>query len=149
MRFLFFFSFQSSWIKNLVERIWSETINRDRDHKILIAFPAFRFWEAIQNLKSLPQSQVKEAAKKIFDEFLAPDAPCPVNVDSKSVELAKVALTNGPSFFCFDVAAEHIYLLMKNDSYPRYLRSDIYKDCLNGSKKKVKTIPNLFGKIPR
>ncbi|KAG5670072.1 hypothetical protein PVAND_000358 [Polypedilum vanderplanki] len=108
-----------------------------------------KFWEAIQNLKSLPQSQVKEAAKKIFDEFLAPDAPCPVNVDSKSVELAKVALTNGPSFFCFDVAAEHIYLLMKNDSYPRYLRSDIYKDCLNGSKKKVKSIPNLFGKIQR
>lgn len=108
-----------------------------------------KFWEAIQNLKSLPQSQVKEAAKKIFDEFLAPDAPCPVNVDSKSVELAKAALTNGPSFFCFDVAAEHIYLLMKNDSYPRYLRSDIYKDCLNGSKKKVKSIPNLFGKIQR
>lgn len=110
---------------------------------------SFRFWEAIQNLKSLPQSQVKDAAKKIFDEFLAPDAPCPVNVDSKSVELAKAALTNGPSFFCFDVAAEHIYLLMKNDSYPRYLRSDIYKDCLNGSKKKVKSIPNLFGKIQR
>lgn len=100
-------------------------------------------------MKSLPQSQVKEAAKKIFDEFLSPDAPCPVNVDSKSVELAKAALTNGPSFFCFDVASEHIYLLMKNDSYPRYLRSDIYKESLNGSKKKVKSIPNLFGKIQR
>lgn len=99
-------------------------------------------------MKSLPQSQVKEKAKKIFDEFLGPDAPCPVNVDSKSVELAKAALTN-PSFFCFDVASEHIYLLMKNDSYPRYLRSDIYKESLNGSKKKNKSMPNLFGKIQR
>jgi len=107
-----------------------------------------KFWEAVQNLKSLPQSQVKEKAKKIFDEFLGPDAPCPVNVDSKSVELAKAALTN-PSFFSFDVASEHIYLLMKNDSYPRYLRSDIYKESLNGSKKKNKSMPNLFGKIQR
>ena len=96
-------------------------------------------------MKALPQSQVKDAAKKIFDEFLASDAPCPVNVDSKSVELAKQALATGPSFFCFDVAAEHIYHLMKSDSYPRYLRSDIYKEFLNGSKKKVKSIPNLFG----
>lgn len=112
-------------------------------------FYDFRFLEEVQGLKSLPQSQVKDKAKKIFAEYLAPDAPSPVNVDSRSVELATAALAAGPSFFCFDVAAEHIYLLMKNDSYSRYLRSDYYKDVLNGSKKKVKSIPNLFGKIQR
>ena len=31
----------------------------------------------------------------------------------------------------------HVYHLMKSDSYCRYLRSEMYKDFLNGSKKKV------------
>lgn len=31
----------------------------------------------------------------------------------------------------------HVYHLMKSDSYSRYLRSEMYKDFLNGSKKKV------------
>lgn len=106
-----------------------------------------KFWESIQEMKALPQSEIKEAAMKIWKEFLAPDAPCPVNVDSKSVELARDAVfaTNGPNRWCFDVAAAHVYHLMRSDSYSRYLRSDMYKEVLNGSKKKVKSIPNLFG----
>lgn len=99
-------------------------------------------------MKALPQSEIKEAAMKIWKEFLAPDAPCPVNVDSKSVDLARdavFAVPNGPNRWCFDVAAAHVYHLMRSDSYSRYLRSDMYKDVLNGSKKKVKSIPNLFG----
>ena len=31
----------------------------------------------------------------------------------------------------------HVYHLMRSDSYSRYLRSEMYKDFLNGSKKKV------------
>lgn len=43
-----------------------------------------------------------------------------------------------PSSRCiFDEAAGHVYQLMKNDSYPRYLRSEMYKEYLNGTKKKV------------
>lgn len=37
----------------------------------------------------------------------------------------------------------HVYHLMKSDSYSRYLRSEMYKDFLNGSKKKV-TAPFFF-----
>lgn len=106
-----------------------------------------RFWESVQRMKTLPQSGVKDAVNNIWREFLGPDAPCPVNVDSKSVELARLAVhsTDGPNRWCFDVAASHVYHLMKSDSYSRYLRSDMYKEYLNGSKKKVKSIPNLFG----
>ncbi|XP_055376822.1 regulator of G-protein signaling 7 [Condylostylus longicornis] len=106
-----------------------------------------KFWESVQDMKKLPQSEIKEAINKIWQEFLAPDAPCPVNVDSKSVELAREALNspNGPNRWCFDVAASHVYHLMKSDSYSRYLRSDMYKDYLNCSRKKIKSIPNLFG----
>ena len=44
----------------------------------------------------------------------------------------------------FDEAAGHVYQLMKNDSYPRYLRSDMYKEYLNGTKKKVSFFFCLF-----
>ncbi|XP_055612407.1 regulator of G-protein signaling 7-like [Uranotaenia lowii] len=106
-----------------------------------------KFWETVQSMKAQPQSKVKEAAHAIYLEFLAPDAPCPVNVDSKSMELAREAVSEAapPNRWCFDVAAAHVYHLMKSDSYSRYLRSDMYKEYLNGSKKKIKSIPNLFG----
>uniref|UniRef100_A0A182QVX1 Regulator of G-protein signaling 7 n=1 Tax=Anopheles farauti TaxID=69004 RepID=A0A182QVX1_9DIPT len=99
-----------------------------------------KFWEAIQEMKALPQSQIKDAAKAIWNEYLAPDAVCPVNIDSKSLELAREVVKEGaaqPSRWCFDVAADHVFYLMKSDSYSRFLRSDMYKDCLNGSKKKT------------
>lgn len=98
-------------------------------------------------MKKLPQSEVRDAVENIWKEFLSPDALCPVNVDSKSVELARTAVhaSGGPNRWCFDVAAAHVYHLMKSDSYSRYLRSDMYKEYLNGTKKKVKSIPNLFG----
>lgn len=98
-------------------------------------------------MKALPQRQICEAAQNIWIEYLARDAPCPVNVDSKSVELAREAVQTqgGPNRWCFDVAAAHVYHLMESDSYPRYLRSDMYKEFLSGSRKKVKSIPNLFG----
>lgn len=107
----------------------------------------FSFWEAVQEMKALPQSEIKETIQRVWNEFLAPDAPRAVNVDSKSVELAKEALNspNGPNRWCFDVAAAHVYHLMERDSYPRYLRSEMYKEYINCSRKKVKSIPNLFG----
>ncbi len=45
--------------------------------------------------------------------------------------------SNPNNRWLFDEAAGHVYQLMKNDSYPRYLRSDMYKEYLNGTKKKV------------
>ncbi|XP_053687207.1 regulator of G-protein signaling 7-like [Sabethes cyaneus] len=99
-----------------------------------------KFWEAIQDMKAQPQSKIKDAANAIWNEYLAPDAACPVNIDSKSLEIAREAISGGTgsqSRWCFDVAADHVFYLMKSDSYSRYLRSDMYKEYLNGSKKKT------------
>ncbi|KAK9751909.1 GGL domain [Popillia japonica] len=95
-----------------------------------------KFWEAVQILKTLPQSQVQEKVNEIWGEFLASDASCPINVDSKSYEITKKNMEN-PDRWSFDCASNHVYHLMKSDSYSRYLRSDMYKEFLNGSKKKV------------
>ncbi|XP_041451455.1 regulator of G-protein signaling 7 [Drosophila obscura] len=137
------------WAFSLRELL-NDAIGRDQFTKFLekeYSGENLKFWESVQEMKALPQSEIREAIHKIWQEFLAPDAPCPVNVDSKSVELAREAVNspNGPNRWCFDVAASHVYHLMKSDSYSRYLRSDMYKDYLNCSRKKIKSIPNLFG----
>lgn len=95
-----------------------------------------KFWEAVQELKALPQSAVQAKVDEIWNEYLAPDASCPINVDSHSYETTKKNMEN-PDRWVFDGAAAHVYHLMKSDSYSRYLRSEMYKDFLNNSKKKV------------
>ncbi|KAG8293874.1 Regulator of G-protein signaling 7 [Homalodisca vitripennis] len=95
-----------------------------------------KFWESVQELKALPQKDVLQRVNEIWAEYLAPDASCPVNVDSHSHEITKRNMAQ-PDRWTFDTAAAHVYHLMKSDSYSRYLRSEMYKDFLNGSKKKV------------
>lgn len=62
-------------------------------------------------------------------------ALCPpqVNLDSYTREHTKVNLqsvTRG----CFDLAQKRIFGLMEKDSYPRFLRSDLYLDLINQKK---------------
>ncbi|KAG6802651.1 regulator of G-protein signaling 7 [Apis mellifera caucasica] len=95
-----------------------------------------KFWEAVQELKTLPQKEVKNKVNEIWNEYLGPDASCPINVDSQSYEITKKHLQK-PDRWCFDITAAHVYHLMKSDSYSRYLRSEMYKDFLSGSKKKT------------
>jgi len=51
------------------------------------------------------------------------------------------------SRYIFDEAAGHVYQLMKNDSYPRYLRSEMYREYLNGTKKKASSVKGIRGVI--
>lgn len=63
-------------------------------------------------------------------EFLEPGAPCEINIDGKTMEKVQLGLKN-PSRFAFDAAAEHIYtLLLKKDCYPRFVRSEHYKNLM-------------------
>lgn len=38
-----------------------------------------------------------------------------------------------PPRYCFSAAEEHIFILMSKDSYPRFVRSEIYKGVLNNA----------------
>jgi len=62
---------------------------------------------------------------------------CVVNVDSHSYEATKKNIQEGGDRWSFDTCCAHVYHLMKSDSYSRYIRSDMYKDFLNGAKKKT------------
>ncbi|XP_074595111.1 regulator of G-protein signaling 7 isoform X2 [Brevipalpus obovatus] len=96
-----------------------------------------KFWDAVQELKCVHSMDVAAKVQEIWNEYLGTEANCPINIDSKSYETTKKNMEIKPhSRYIFDEAAGHVYLLMKNDSYPRYLRSEMYKEYLSGTKKK-------------
>jgi regulator of G-protein signaling len=74
---------------------------------------------------------------EIYNEFIDSNAQSPVNIDCKVQDVTEENLKNNPNRWSFDEAADHIFCLMKNDSYQRFLRSEIYRDLVNISKKKV------------
>ena len=67
-------------------------------------FCCSRFWEAVQQVKALPQKDVQDKVNEIWSEFLAHDASCPINVDAQSYETTKKNMENTDRW-SFDVAA--------------------------------------------
>ncbi|XP_062295673.1 regulator of G-protein signaling 6-like isoform X2 [Scomber scombrus] len=93
-----------------------------------------RFWLAVQDLKRRPLQEVSARAHEIWQEFLAEGAPSAINLDSHSYERTSQNLKD-PGRYSFEDAQEHIFKLMKSDSYARFLRSNIYQDLLLARKK--------------
>lgn len=89
-----------------------------------------RFWLAVKELRRCSLKQVPEKVHSIYEEFLATGAPCEINIDSKTQE-ASLAEMKNPSRFTFEAAAHHVYtVLLAKDCYPRFIRSDQYKNLL-------------------
>ncbi|KAL0969150.1 hypothetical protein UPYG_G00223170 [Umbra pygmaea] len=97
-----------------------------------------RFWLAVQDLKRRPLENVAARAREIWQEFLAEGAPSSINLDSHSYERTSYNLKD-PGRYSYEDAQEHIFKLMKSDSYARFLRSNIYQDLLQARKKPSQT----------
>ncbi|XP_030625504.1 regulator of G-protein signaling 6-like isoform X3 [Chanos chanos] len=97
-----------------------------------------RFWLAVQDLKRRPLQEVATRAQEIWQEFLAEGAPSSINLDSHSYERTSQNLKD-PGRYSFEDAQEHIFKLMKSDSYSRFLRSNAYQDLLLARKKQPET----------
>ncbi|KAL0963087.1 hypothetical protein UPYG_G00349530 [Umbra pygmaea] len=93
-----------------------------------------QFWLAVQDFKRQPLEKVPERAQEIWAEFLAEGAPNSINLDSHSYERTSQNLKD-PGRYSYEDAQDHIYKLMKSDSYTRYLRSNAYQDLLMAKKK--------------
>ncbi|XP_037595783.1 regulator of G-protein signaling 7 [Cebus imitator] len=100
---------------------------------------ASRFWLAVEDLKKRPIKEVPSRVQEIWQEFLAPGAPSAINLDSKSYDKTTQNVKE-PGRYTFEDAQEHIYKLMKSDSYPRFIRSSAYQELLQ-AKKKGRNIP--------
>ncbi|KAJ8007345.1 hypothetical protein DPEC_G00116560 [Dallia pectoralis] len=93
-----------------------------------------QFWVAVQDLKRQPLEKVPDQAQEIWAEFLAEGAPSSINLDSHSYERTSQNLKD-PGRYSYEDAQDHIYKLMKSDSYTRFLRSSTYQDLLTARKK--------------
>ncbi|XP_067320890.1 regulator of G-protein signaling 7 isoform X2 [Anolis sagrei] len=98
-----------------------------------------RFWLAVEDLKKRPMKEVPARVQEIWQEFLAPGAPSAINLDSKSYDKTTNNVKE-PGRHTFGDAQEHIYKLMKSDSYPRFLRSSAYQELLQAKKKLGNTL---------
>ncbi|XP_078281920.1 regulator of G-protein signaling 3-like isoform X3 [Rhinoraja longicauda] len=124
---------------------WGESLEKLLVHKYgLAAFRAFlrtefseenlEFWLACEDYKKAKsQSKMISKSKKIFGEYIAIQSCKEVNLDSYTREHTKENLQK-VSRSCFDLAQKRIYGLMEKDSYPRFLRSDLYLDLINQKK---------------
>ncbi|XP_004484536.1 regulator of G-protein signaling 1 isoform X2 [Dasypus novemcinctus] len=88
------------------------------------------FWLACEDYKKTESDLLHYKAEKIYKAFVHTDAAKQINIDFCTREsTAKKIKTPTPT--CFDEAQKIIYTLMEKDSYPRFLKSDIYLNLLN------------------
>ncbi|XP_071246402.1 regulator of G-protein signaling 11-like [Salvelinus alpinus] len=87
------------------------------------------FWVACEDLRHGESSKIILKVDEVYKNFLAPGAARWVNIDSRTMEKTLEGIKR-PHRFIMDDAQMHIYFLMKKDSYPRYLKSELYKNML-------------------
>ncbi|CAB1312731.1 unnamed protein product [Coregonus sp. 'balchen'] len=85
-----------------------------------------------ENLR--PIREVPTRVQEIWQEFLASGAPSAINVDSKSYDKTTQNVKD-PGRYAFEDAQDHIFKLMKSDSYSRFIRSSAYQELLQAKKK--------------
>ncbi|KAG7220127.1 hypothetical protein INR49_001003 [Caranx melampygus] len=85
------------------------------------------FWEAAEELKWGTASSMSAKAETIFKTFLAPGAPRWINIDGRTMGLTVKGLDH-PHRYVLEAAQTHVFLLMKKDTFFRYLKSPVYKD---------------------
>merc|ERR1712023_141197 len=95
------------------------------------------FWEAVQEYKLLVDEspEMLARAKEIYDEFISDDAPKQVNLNSRNRTDVDTLLEYG-SINLFDDSVAEIFLLMKKDTLPRFLRSPYFEHLVEEKEKR-------------
>ncbi|XP_073698308.1 regulator of G-protein signaling 4-like [Garra rufa] len=87
------------------------------------------FWLACEEYKNASGSKLAAKAQNIYNQFINPDAPREVNLDSETRE-ALMGLMEDPTADTFGDAQQRIFSLMAKDSFPRFLRSSYSQQAL-------------------
>lgn len=90
------------------------------------------FWVAVEEYKLLKPQKMATKAQKVYNDFIAVQAPKEVNLDS---ETRMITLTNVQSNksdpHAFDRAQRRIQNMMERDSYQRFLRSELVMELIH------------------
>ncbi|XP_024431869.2 regulator of G-protein signaling 1 isoform X1 [Desmodus rotundus] len=88
------------------------------------------FWLACEDYKKTKSDLLHCKAEKIYKAFVHSDAAKQINIDFRTRESTAKKI-KAPTLTCFDEAQKIVYTLMEKDSYPRFLKSNIYLNLLN------------------
>ncbi|XP_043461403.1 regulator of G-protein signaling loco isoform X3 [Leptopilina heterotoma] len=89
------------------------------------------FWAACERYTDTEDvASRRRLARQIYQRHLSATAAEPVNVDSHAAGQITQELLNTAPADLFMQAQKQVFNLMKFDSYPRFLRSDLYRRCL-------------------
>ncbi|XP_074654004.1 regulator of G-protein signaling 5-like isoform X2 [Tubulanus polymorphus] len=84
------------------------------------------FWIACEDYKSVGKGAKQGArAREIYNDYVAIQAPHEINLDSDT-RAAVAKVMDNPNKHTFELAQKRIQALMEKDSYPRFLKSDVY-----------------------
>ncbi|KAK3524028.1 hypothetical protein QTP70_017541 [Hemibagrus guttatus] len=89
------------------------------------------FWLACENFRKIPAhntEKLNREALSIYNSYLSKCACNPINIDDKVRVDEKDVQQPHPDIF--QKAQEQIFKLMKFDSYTRFVRSQLYQNCM-------------------
>ncbi|KAF4075423.1 hypothetical protein AMELA_G00234380 [Ameiurus melas] len=90
------------------------------------------FWLACKEYKTMPETKLSSKAQSIYTQFINPDAPQEVNLDSETRE-ALIDRMDTLAADMFAEAQQRIFTLMAKDSFPRFLRSPYCQHAVRGA----------------
>ncbi|KAL2097984.1 hypothetical protein ACEWY4_007191 [Coilia grayii] len=86
------------------------------------------FWLACEELKCTKTKETLSfTATDIYEKFIRIGSPKQINLDFHTRDCITKNLQDA-AMSCFVVAQGKIYNLMKNNAYPRFIQSDVYKE---------------------
>lgn len=93
------------------------------------------FWLDVKGLGAADETKVAEECQRVYDKFFSPRG---IMLNLQAAHRARIvdAWEQGQlTPEAFGPARHEIYMLMKKDSYPRFLKSQIFADALSGKMK--------------
>ncbi|KAL6108362.1 rgs2 [Pungitius sinensis] len=86
------------------------------------------FWTACEDFRNITSHKaLASKAGSIYEEFVRSEAPKEINLDFHTKNTI-VQNLHEPTVTIFLAAQGKVYSLMENDSYPRFIYSDLYKE---------------------
>ncbi|XP_076582442.1 regulator of G-protein signaling 21-like [Chaetodon auriga] len=100
------------------------------------------FWTACEDfMNHTSHKELPSKANSIYEEFIKSEAPKEINLDFHTKN-AIVQSLHEPTATSFLAAQRKVYSLMENNSYPRFIHSDLYRElceAARGERKHIKS----------
>ncbi|XP_035509300.1 regulator of G-protein signaling 21-like [Morone saxatilis] len=130
---------------------WAQSFDTLLSHKYgKVAFCIFlksefceeniEFWTACEDFRNhTSRKEMVSKANSIYEEFIKSEAPKEVNLDFHTKN-AIIQSLHEPTATSFLAAQRKVYSLMENNSYPRFIHSDLYKELCTAARGEGKHI---------